>query len=383
MEKRVLYIFIFVLILGAVSAFNIDLKSVGNAILNIQSCSDGTEYGKCSVNKEFFCDNGTLKSDCGLCGCGDGFNCLNNQCVLAESCEQGNGICNNQCEEGYIELQPLTSSCNIEENNNGNIDISNSVEIKINSYLKNANKFRILENIYVNAFIQDTEIQDGYTLLVLYPEQEYSETLSLLIPENIDRGRTYILDTQVSYSDIILNQQYELSASGGRFSFVIKNVTFANNQKVRLGDDLIANFEIINRKCCIKSVSKIDRFYGYCSYEEQCSDSKPLICRKGILIEDCASCGCQENYFCSINGKCTIKISGEEIKKFYDLNNIDQNEQAIVGSFVREFSRIPKSPETTKIKIEESKLKVEIENVKVEGSIIDKKPQININLNQK
>ncbi len=380
MEKKVVYIFVFVLILGFVSAFNVDFKILGNAILNQDACSDGTLYNKCSSNKEFYCDNGNLVSNCGLCGCGDGFNCENNQCVQAASCEQGNGVCSNECNNGYIEYLPLTNTCNLDENNNGNIDISNSKGIVVNVLLKNSNKFRVLENINVNVFIEDTNINDGFTLLILNPEQENQHTLKLQIPESLDRTKTYTLHTQVVYSDKTLSQDYSLSVTGGRFSLTIKNVTFADNQKVRLGDDLLTNFEIVNKKCCISNKNKAERFYGYCGTEEECNSQKPLVCRNSILLEDCTKCGCNEGFNCDPSGRCINKITSEEINKFYDLNKIDKIEQSIIGNFIKDFSEIPRSPEKPIVNISLNRVSVKIEDVNLEGSLVDNKPRINISL---
>lgn len=381
MNRKILYIFIFVLILSFVSAFNVDFKFIGK-VINQDVCSDGTPYGQCSINKEFYCDSGNLISNCGLCGCGDGFNCENNQCLQSTSCEQGNGFCNNECDEGYIEYLPQTNTCNYDENNNGNIDISNSKEIRINIYLKNVNQFRILENINVNVWIEDTEIKDGFTLLILDPEQEHKQTLKLEITDTLDKTKSYLLHTQVIYSDKTLSQDYSLSVTGGRFSLIIKNVIFSNEQKIVLGDDLITNFEIVNKKCCIKNKAKVERFYGYCGEEEKCNNKKPLICRNNILVEDCSKCGCEDNFDCDVTGKCVSKITSEEINKFYNLNNIDINEQSVIGDFIKDFSRIPRSPEIPKVEIKDNKLNVKIEDVNLTGKLDEnKKPIINIDLN--
>ncbi|MCX6822034.1 MAG: C25 family cysteine peptidase [Candidatus Aenigmarchaeota archaeon] len=47
----------------------------------ISPCSDGTEFGRCSINKPKFCDNGNLIDKCMECGCSNGYDC------------QTNGIC--------------------------------------------------------------------------------------------------------------------------------------------------------------------------------------------------------------------------------------------------------------------------------------------------
>ncbi len=44
-------------------------------------CSDGTENNKCSQTKPYFCENNTLKENCALCGCPQGYYCENNKCM--------------------------------------------------------------------------------------------------------------------------------------------------------------------------------------------------------------------------------------------------------------------------------------------------------------
>jgi len=59
-----------------------------------QNCADGTLHGQCSTNKPKYCDNGSLISECSLCGCPSGQEC------------QGDGSCkiteeDNFCGEYY------------------------------------------------------------------------------------------------------------------------------------------------------------------------------------------------------------------------------------------------------------------------------------------
>ena len=380
MKKKVWIIFAFVIVMGSVAAFNINFDLVGRAVSLTDTCSDGTPYGQCSKNKEFYCSNGEIISDCGLCGCGDGYACIDNQCQQSQTCQEGNGFCSNQCDSGYAEFTPLTGTCNLEENNNGNIDISNSKEIIVDSFLKNNNPYRILENIHVNVFIEGTEIKGGYTLLILNPNEEYSQRLHLIISDYLDKTKAYKLRTQVSYRDKTLSQDYSISATDQGFSFVLQNVTFSENQQINLGDNLMVNFEIINRKCCISNINKVDRFFGYCSNEGQCSDKKPLTCQEGILIEDCTKCDCSENYTCSSDKKCIYKVSSEELNKFYSQNNINTNEQAIIGDFIKDFSRIPMSTAKPELSISDNNITVRIEDVKLVGGLVNKTPQINIDL---
>jgi PGF-pre-PGF domain-containing protein len=54
------------------------------------TCSDGTSYGACSVNKPKYCDNGILIDDCVRCGCPEGQTCD----VISGSCYvPGEGAC--------------------------------------------------------------------------------------------------------------------------------------------------------------------------------------------------------------------------------------------------------------------------------------------------
>lgn len=46
----------------------------------IEKCSDGTLYGKCSIEKSKYCDNGNLVDNCKLCGCEQGGVCSDGKC---------------------------------------------------------------------------------------------------------------------------------------------------------------------------------------------------------------------------------------------------------------------------------------------------------------
>jgi len=47
----------------------------GSCSSSSQTCSDGTLYGQCSINKPIFCDNGDPRDDCQQCGCSSGETC--------------------------------------------------------------------------------------------------------------------------------------------------------------------------------------------------------------------------------------------------------------------------------------------------------------------
>jgi hypothetical protein len=55
----------------------------GNCIQ--QQCADGTSYGQCSTNKPKYCDNGSLISECSVCGCSSGQECQSDgSCKITE-----------------------------------------------------------------------------------------------------------------------------------------------------------------------------------------------------------------------------------------------------------------------------------------------------------
>lgn len=52
-------------------------------------CSDGTPYGKCSLNKPKYCENGTLINKCSLCGCLPNYLCQNDGSCQLGHCTDG------------------------------------------------------------------------------------------------------------------------------------------------------------------------------------------------------------------------------------------------------------------------------------------------------
>jgi hypothetical protein len=69
-------------------------------------CSDGTEYGKCSLDKPKYCNNGNLVNNCTQCGCLYGYNCQSDETCKSSSeetgCEKpGDSCCTgNTCKNG-------------------------------------------------------------------------------------------------------------------------------------------------------------------------------------------------------------------------------------------------------------------------------------------
>ncbi|MBW2976610.1 hypothetical protein KY347_04145 [Candidatus Woesearchaeota archaeon] len=77
----------------------------------IPSCSDGTKYGKCSLNKPMYCFAGTLVPRCRLCGCPEGEWC-DVDYVYTEKGNQGRW---GKCNPGYEVQCSVDSDCGISD----------------------------------------------------------------------------------------------------------------------------------------------------------------------------------------------------------------------------------------------------------------------------
>jgi hypothetical protein len=78
----------------------------GECVYIQQKCSDGTPYGRCSINKPFYCDNGKIISNCTICGCPTGEQCQSGGCVTVtiecetnQDCDDGNEKTIDRCEK--------------------------------------------------------------------------------------------------------------------------------------------------------------------------------------------------------------------------------------------------------------------------------------------
>ena len=104
---------------------------------NSSTCSDGTPYGECSVDKPKYCDNGILIDDCIRCGCQEGQNCNE----VSGSCyEPGDGACIGKTKTFYCQ-DTVTESCTL----NGNMVCSpgHGLIIKKDGITINGNGYKI------------------------------------------------------------------------------------------------------------------------------------------------------------------------------------------------------------------------------------------------
>lgn len=392
-KKKVVYLvlsMVFFALLGfLVSSKIFDNSPIGFAVVAGEFCDDGTQKGACSVSKPYFCDDALeLVASCGVCSCPFGYNCGSDGglCSGAGSCEAGGGACVDFCALGDIEFLPLTSTCNIAENRDGRISIGDSKKLSIEVTLKNLNSLASLSDISVNAYIVDTEVKSGFSLLLLDPDRELKQTIDLVMPQDLDLSKEYTLKIDIAFKDKKISAEYTSAVIGSGYVFVAKDTSITSGRLLPVGQDLLAGVEIVSKKCCIQNINsvKAQRFIDYCSSYGVCSTTtKPLYCEKGLLIENCQACGCQDGYTCSELGLCVSSVSVEEINKFYSQTQITTDESPLVGYSVKKFSRLAKEVEEPKVSIAPNLVNVQIADVDLEikRENITLKPTIFIDIN--
>ena len=80
------------------------------------------------------------------------------------------------------------------------------------------------------------------------------------------------------------------------FSFLVyENLFFKNNESNKLS---------IEKNSASESNVSLNSFCEDNTLINQCSKTRPYFCKEGVLIEDCRTCGCDNNYFCN-NKTCT------------------------------------------------------------------------------
>ena len=391
-QKRVIY-FVFAIIffgiLGLlVSSKVFDYGPTGFAVVQGEFCGDGTQKDTCSVSKPYLCQDGGLIASCGACGCPFGYTCDGDTglCNGAGSCQAGGGSCQNSCDDGQIEFLSLTSTCNIEENKDGKINLANSKNLFIDVNLKNLNSAITLSDIAVNAYIVGTDVKDGFSLLSLDPNVDFKQTIQLSIPSNIDLSKEYVLRIEITFKDSKLSAEYVSQVAGGGYIFVAKDTSITQGRLIPVGQDLLAGFEIVNNKCCIQNTNfiKATRFIDYCSSYGVCSEtSKPLYCERGLLVENCGACGCTDGYVCSDLGSCVNAVSADEINKFYLQTKITDEESPLIGYSVKKFSRLAKEVQEPVVTVTPNLVNITIADVNLNLSRQDttQKPIMSININ--
>jgi len=64
---------------------NVAIVCEGTCPCETETCSDGTEYGKCSKTQPLFCEDGRLINKCSLCGCPENQSCQEDEtCIIVD-----------------------------------------------------------------------------------------------------------------------------------------------------------------------------------------------------------------------------------------------------------------------------------------------------------
>ncbi len=88
-----------------IGVITFDTSSTGTVTVTpngqaVQTCSDGTVEGSCSLDKPYYCENSALIPDCQRCGCDDGKTCQDDGfCLVVDECEPIEEICGNGVDE--------------------------------------------------------------------------------------------------------------------------------------------------------------------------------------------------------------------------------------------------------------------------------------------
>jgi hypothetical protein len=86
-KEDVFTVIVLILVVVALSGIFIFKPEVTGSAIK-ETCFDGTEYGKCSFTKPKFCEGGSLRPKCNICGCPEGRTCLDNgECL--QKCSDG------------------------------------------------------------------------------------------------------------------------------------------------------------------------------------------------------------------------------------------------------------------------------------------------------
>ena len=247
--------------------------SIGGGVL--QTCSDGTVYGECSVDKPYYCDEGDLVERCDICGCDEGYTCSGYICELNNQTgnETGNTNQTNQTNETVYECEDGTAYGECSTNlpyycDNGTLvekcDLCGCDENY--SCLANLSCGLNQSNNQSNNQTENQTCSDG----TVYGECSVDK------PYYCDEGdlveRCDICGCDEGYSCL---ENYSCG-------FVENNET--ENETTTCDDGTP---------------------YG------ECSSQQPHLCKDGVLVDDCQSCGCPSDYVCEEDGSCVKKYCND------------------------------------------------------------------------
>jgi len=80
------------------------MENVSTIAQELKKCADGTLSGKCSENRPYYCNNGSLINKAPICGCPENYTLNEEECALKSgcvyenpSCDENHSCINNEC----------------------------------------------------------------------------------------------------------------------------------------------------------------------------------------------------------------------------------------------------------------------------------------------
>jgi hypothetical protein len=307
--KKVLVVLIILIILSQpVIAFSIkdilnDFRGIFTKFIEgvsitgkVTQCSDGTNYGKCSITKPLYCNNGVLVNKCNTCGCSSGYDCDPSTLSCVST----------QCSDGTIR---------------GACSITKPLYCDLNAVLVDkcdtcgCSSGYNCDTLTHSCVVQNpTQCSDG-TLI---------ETCSGIKPLYCDsnsvlRERCDICGCSSGYScgDPPLLPYSCVSSTQCSDGTIIGTCSSNKPLYCNSNGDLVekcdvcgcssgyncGTYPLFPYSCTVQNPTQCSDGTLYNS----CSLTKPLYCDNGILVNKCNTCGCSSGYNCdSTTNNCIL-----------------------------------------------------------------------------
>ncbi len=355
MRKEALLIFsifmIGLLIVSFVSAnFFSDFfgKITGNVI---NECFDGTLVNQCSLTKPKYCiitfgsPKPLLVDDCTECGCLEDYVCQSDGTCkenLEEiTCkEEGESVSNllpdpPNCCEGLILIKPKFSDvvgslgiCTV-KCRNGVCDAETETPYNCPADCGNLAyfKFEVNEETFIIQLTDPQKIQTAREILNSNVLRDNRHVRGIIIKEQVSYNGPWVyhLDpSSVSFPEI------SIELCDAAIEQINENIITTGNTMLP-GDSwcpwsarLIEELDCENKECSNEVVFPDDGACEDGTIAGECSTTKPKYCNDvGVLIDDCQTCGCSEDYDCQDDGSCSevaevIPSGGNLIQKILE-----------------------------------------------------------------
>jgi len=227
--------------------------------VNPQTCSDGTIYGQCSVTKPKYCNNGVLTDSCSACGCLSGQSCnqTSNACYVPVSNPT-------TCSDGT-----LYSQCSVNKprycNNGVTIDSCSTCgcptgltcnQSNYGCYYPQANQqsYRYEERILLNGIsaIYDESTSAAFTGHGLYLNASYGKgalefRLQFTDPLPVGSGRSYATDPAINLLGKTVRIDYKSAVNQSLYIYVGTPTTMLIGDQVTTADGYKVHLDSITQ----------------------------------------------------------------------------------------------------------------------------------------